>query len=285
MWEGKRQGNREAFVSAEDISTLRATNDAVLGTAPLAKNVEVVDNPFDIPRTYFRYTGDDRREDKMLLYFHGGAFENGTIRSHYFITSHIADANKSESFSLDYTQWPECEHPVALNEAVACWNVLATAYGAENITIAGDSAGAVMCLVLCHWLNDHDRELPGKVIAVGPALDFGDGYESRVTREDRDPMLWGNLGKSIHYYWNVEDIRDPYVSPGFGDFSKFPPTFITVGTDEVLYDDAIDLHNKLDAAGVENTLIVCEGAFHVYVGVLCPEAFEAFEKMSTFLLG
>ena len=79
------------------------------------------------------------------------------------------------------------------------------------------------------------------------------------------------------------DLKDPYISVRYGDLRCFPETFITVGTEEILYDDAVDLHNLLDAAGVKNTLKVYDGLFHTFQCIPSPESDSSLREIGAFL--
>jgi len=55
------------------------------------------------------------------------------------------------------------------------------------------------------------------------------------------------LGPSAH--------DDPRASPLFADFKNAPPVFLTVGDTEILLDDTVRLHEKLQEQGVD---VICE---------------------------
>ena len=54
------------------------------------------------------------------------------------------------------------------------------------------------------------------------------------------------------------------VSPIYGDLSGLPPTLIHVGSREILLGDAARFAEKLRRAGVESTLRVFDGMFHLF---------------------
>ena len=58
--------------------------------------------------------------------------------------------------------------------------------------------------------------------------------------------------------------KDPAVSPLLADLSDLPPCFVTVATGEVLLDDATLLAVALGRAGVDVTLQVERGLFHLW---------------------
>ena len=75
-------------------------------------------------------------------------------------------------------------------------------------------------------------------------------------------MLADRLTESIALYAGDHDLTDPYLSPLFGDFTGFPPTFLQAGTRDLFLSNTVRLHRKLRAAGVEAELHVCEAMPH-----------------------
>lgn len=56
-----------------------------------------------------------------------------------------------------------------------------------------------------------------------------------------------------------QDVKNPYLSPIYGDFSGFPPIWICVGTEEVFYDDAFVLRDLAVKYEIPVELLVGEG--------------------------
>ena len=62
-------------------------------------------------------------------------------------------------------------------------------YGAENVTVAGDSAGGNLALVLCRRLKAAGRRMPRALLLMSPWTDMtmsGASYRERV---ESGPML------------------------------------------------------------------------------------------------
>ena len=82
-----------------------------------------------------------------------------------------------------------------------------------------------------------------------------------------------------------EDLANPLVSPLYGDFAGFPPTYLVSGTRDMLLSDTVRVHRKLREAGVTADLNVFEGLPHgAYVGV--PDSREyngTFSDLKDFL--
>ena len=78
-------------------------------------------------------------------------------------------------------------------------------------------------------------------------------------------------------------MRDPSVSPLFGDFAGFPPTYIQVGDQEILQSDSVLLYKKMQQAGVNVTLDVFKGMWHVFQMSPFKTATEAMDKNAEFI--
>src|SRR5216684_6381849 len=82
----------------------------------------------------------------------------------------------------------------------------------------------------------------------------------------------------------LHDLRDPLLSPVYGDMQGFPPTILTSGTRDLLLSNTVRVHRKLRQAGIDAMLQVYEGQSHAqyYRDDTSPEAKEAFEEIAGF---
>jgi acetyl esterase/lipase len=80
-------------------------------------------------------------------------------------------------------------------------------------------------------------------------------------------------------------LKDPLISPIYGDFDGFPPAILTSGTRDLVLSDTVRVHRKLRLAGVEAYLQVFEGMSHgQYLSApSTPEVKEAFAEIVGFL--
>ena len=160
-------------------------------------------------------------------------------------------------------------------------------YKAENIILAGDSAGGGLSLALCMYLRDHGYDLPMGIIAMSPWTDLTASGESYDYNFEKDP-LYGNTRESLIYenaYPGDHDKTDPYISPVFGSFKDFPPMLIQVGSNEMLLSDSETVAEKARAEGVKVRLHVYEGMFHdfqmAYTAI--PESKKAWAEAGRFI--
>ena len=81
-----------------------------------------------------------------------------------------------------------------------------------------------------------------------------------------------------------QSLTHPLISPLYADLAGLPPLLIQVGTDEILLDDATRFAHKAQAAGVEVTLEVWQGMFHVFhIFPFFAETAEAVAQIGEFV--
>jgi acetyl esterase/lipase len=227
---------------------------------------------------------------RVILQLHGGGYI-GPMKNIYrrFAVRYSKLSYGGDVLTIDYRVAPEFPYPAALEDAVEAykWLVEEKHYDPEKIVIAGDSAGGGLSLALVLYLRDHGFPMPGGIIGMSPWTDLTCSGESYTANYEIDP-LYGNSKENMLYnssYIGEGDPMDPYMSPVFGQFYRFPPTLLQVGSYEVLLSDTLSVYEKLREAGVKRRLSVYEGMFHVFQMALdlIPESSEAWEEVGTFL--
>ena len=107
-----------------------------------------------------------------------------------------------------------------------------------------------------------------------------------ITCSKTDPFI--TLETSIYHagrYVGEHDPKSLLISPIFADLSGFPPMIIQVGEYEVLRSDAVRLSEHASQVGVDVTLEIWDGMWHVWhmlVGRM-PESRRAIDKIGTFV--
>ena len=93
------------------------------------------------------------------------------------------------------------------------------------------------------------------------------------------------LSAPAQLYAGDHDLRDPLLSPIYGDFEGFSPTYLVTGTRDLFLSDTARTHRKLREAGVTADLNVYEGMAHAgYIFVPdAPESHQVFRELDMFL--
>ena len=272
------------FEAVTDMEKLRAAMDEFDALAGLPEDVSHAD--FDaggVPARHVATPGV--RDDRGVLYFHGGGYVAGNLDSHTELMSRIARACRAPVLGIDYRLAPEHPYPAAVDDAVASYDrLLGNGIDPARIVIAGDSAGGGLTLACLLALKAAGTPLPAGAILISPWTDLSGSGASVRARLEADPMLSGEiLAPMAAAYAGSADLTDPGVSPLFGDLAGLPPLLVQVGDDEVLLDDATRVAARAETAGVSVQLHVFEGAFHVFqMFSTLPESHEALTEMGGF---
>ncbi|WMC92105.1 alpha/beta hydrolase [Kineothrix sp. MB12-C1] len=221
----------------------------------------------------------------VILYCHGGGYTTGSSQYARTLTTKLAMSTSMDVLSFDYRLAPEHPYPAALEDAMEAWNYLMLlGYGARDVVIAGDSAGGNLALVLTHKLKEEGRLLPKGLVLMSPWTDLTLSGKSHETKQDVDPVLSEEyIGQMIDNYAKGQELQEPLISPLFGDFEGFPATYIQVGDNEVLLNDATMLHKKMQKANVAVQIEVFKGMWHVFQMSPFKTAYEAMEKNAEFI--
>ena len=156
-------------------------------------------------------------------------------------------------------------------------------YAAQDILLAGESAGGGLCFCLCLKLKELGLPMPGRIVAASPWTDLTmseDRYPPEG--ESADPVLSvEGLRYSARLYAG-ERVGEPTASPLYGDLSGMPPSLILVGAEELLLGDSVEMARKLQSQGCACELHVEEGMWHVYVLYGIPEAKAALARIRDY---
>ena len=114
-------------------------------------------------------------------------------------------------------------------------------------------------------------------VDAGIATAFG--VDGTLTYEG----FWEAVAK---LYANGRDLKDPQLSPVYGDFNGFPPTYLVTGTRDLFLSNTVRVQQKLLQAGVPTQLEVEEGQYHLgyfdATGVDAPEGVELYSHVGQF---
>jgi acetyl esterase/lipase len=226
-----------------------------------------------------------------MLYLHGGGYVSGSGAFYLAMAARISAAAQCAVLLPDYRLAPEHPFPAGLEDCLAAcqWLVAngpAEAAPADALFVAGDSAGGGLALATLLALRDRGLPLPTAGIALSPFADLTLSGESIRAEGDLDPIMHpGCLPDFVALYVSADQVCDPLASPVFGDYTGLPPLLIQVGEHEIIRDDSVRVAARARADGVDVTLEVWEGMFHVFQShePLLPEGREAVRHVARFM--
>jgi acetyl esterase/lipase len=165
-------------------------------------------------------------EDCALFYAHGGAYLHGAGLAGAYMAMPLASHAGLRIFVVDYRMPPDHPFPTGLDDAVDAYRWLLERQQPHKIAVAGGSAGGGSAAALILKARDRGLELPAACVLATPEADLTESGDSFETNIFVDVVASQRLTDSIALYANGHDLRDPYLSPLFGDFSRgFPPRF------------------------------------------------------------
>ena len=230
---------------------------------------------------------DPAHTNHLFLHVHGGAYVLGGGDAAASEAALVAARAGIPAVSVDYRMPPKHPFPAAVDDVVKVYRHLLESRSAKSIAIGGTSTGGGLSLASVHRFRALGLETPGAIYAGTPWADLTKTGDSLFTNEGLDRILVtydGLLGAAARLYADGHDLKDPLISPVYGDFAGFPPTFLITGTRDMFLSDTARTHRKLRAAGVDADLHVYEGVAHADYLILTdsPESKDVFREVGAF---
>ena len=225
----------------------------------------------------------ENRAHGLIVSLHGGGYIVGPGAAHWGWFSTLCRETGQAGLLIRYSRAPEATYPTALNEVLG---VVRTLDGPWQTV--GDSAGGGLALALAFRLRDGGEPLPTAMVLSSPWLDLTMSNPGLIANAHADIMLGSErLGEYARAYAGDRDLRDPLVSPAFGDPAGLPPMLITAGGAELMRAEIRDWAAACEAAGTACEVIEVDGAIHDFAmaRTLFPEAREVFPRMAAFAAG
>jgi acetyl esterase/lipase len=234
---------------------------------------------------------DDMPEEnkkRVLLNFHGGGYVFSPGEAGTGEAAAMAGFEHFKVISVDYRMPPAFPYPAAMDDAMAVYKALLATTDPAHVAVFGTSTGGGMTLALMLRAKAEGVPLPAAIAPGTPWADLTESGDSYKTNEWLDNILvsyGGYLTHAAQLYAHGHDLKDPQLSPIYGDFHGFPPAILTTGTRDLFLSNTVRTHRKLREAGVEAQLQVYEGMSHAYYTIdpFTPEAHEVYDEIGAFL--
>ena len=225
--------------------------------------------------------------NRLLVHVHGGGYvynpgESGTSEG-----TLMAAYGGFKVISFDYRMPPDFPYPAAMDDAMAVWREAIKMQDPRNMAIFGTSTGGGMTLAMILRAKQEKLPLPAAIAPGTPWSDLTETGDTYKTNEWLDNVLVsynGYLIRAAKLYANGHDLKDPQLSPIYGDYTGFPPAILTSGTRDLFLSLTVLTHRKLRRAGVEAELQVYEGMSHAQYNFdpYAPETKEVFTEIANF---
>ncbi len=212
-----------------------------------------------------------------LLYIHGGGFTLGDLNSEHAACLYIVEKVGCVLVSVDYRLAPEHPFPAAPEDCYAALTWMAThsqelGIDSSRIGVQGGSAGGGLCAAVA--LMARDRKEVKLIFQLPMCACLDDRHITPSSHQIADEaMVWGRPAslKGWQAYLGADHQGEvsAYAAPARAeDLSGLPPTYMTVGTLDMMRDENIDYAQRLMQADVPTELHVYPGGFHGFEGMV-----------------
>jgi acetyl esterase/lipase len=222
--------------------------------------------------------------DQVLLYLHGGGFVFGLTPPHLQMGAYLAQKMGTRILMVDYRTAPDHPFPAALDDCVTAYLwLLNQGILAQNIVVAGDSAGGNLTITMLMKLRDSGNSLPSAAACLSPVTDLTP--RDNLRQGFKDPLLSPKAVKFYNQsYVGNNDAHNPLISPVFGNLWGLPPLLVHAGEDEILRDDAVRITSLAGSAGVDVRLEIFRRMWHVWqINLALPQAIQSLDDIARFL--
>ena len=142
-------------------------------------------------------------------------------------------ARTSQVIAIDYRMPPARPFPAAVDDAVAVYRHVLGNRPARSIALGGTSAGGGLTLATVRQLIELGVDVPGAIYLGTPWADLTDTSDTLHTNEAIDRVLLnydGWLSAAARLYAGDHELTHRLISPVYGEFDGFPPTYLISGT-------------------------------------------------------
>ncbi len=233
----------------------------------------------------------------VTVFYHGGGFVLGSIRSHDQLARSLARYSNSVVVSVEYALAPENKFPAAVEDAYDAFT-----YVSQNradlcpnpslkkvpLAVVGDSAGGNLAAVVSYLARETAEKIDFALLAY-PVTDGLNQDSYRSYDENRqgyfltvtDMQWFGEL-----YLRDESDLSDPRFSILLApDLSNMPRTLVVVAGFDPLRDQGIAFADVLRKTGNQVELWRYDSMIHAFFSMegLVDEAKRAVERAGKFL--
>ncbi|MEK5487352.1 MULTISPECIES: alpha/beta hydrolase fold domain-containing protein [Lysinibacillus] len=283
------QSNKKSFSSIENAKQFieeRGTENSQLYV--IGEDVQFIS---DMEEQTFEamqvFTLNDQKslKQKVILYIHGGAWTNQPLSLHWLFMDKMAQLLNAKVIAPIYPKVPHFNHHDTFQKMLNFYKeILKTVESSNQLTIIGDSAGGNIALGLVQLLKQNHLPQPQDIILLSACVDMSLENPQILEYEEKDPMLASAGMEVITKIWAADkDLKDPLISPIYGDFQGLGKITHFIGTHESLYPDAIKFDEQLTEQGIDITTFVYPQMNHVFVVMPIPVALDAQQKIMNII--
>ena len=205
------------------------------------------------------------------LHIHGGGWVLGSCDAQDTRLQEIADNCQLDCISVEYRLAPEHPYPAGPDdcETVALWLLEGKhELNTDFLAIGGESAGAHLSVITLLRLRDrlstcpfHAANLTAGVYDLGQTASARNWGTKKLILTTRDMQKFAS-----RFVQGAHDLRDPNISPLYANLAGLPPALFSIGTEDLLLDDTLQMATRWHVKNGNAVLDVTPGGCHVFQG-------------------
>jgi len=230
----------------------------------------------------------------LILYFHGGGFVIGSLKSHDRFCRNLAKTSRCDVISVDYRLAPEHKMPAAFDDAIDSWDWLQENAGhlgidPAKISVAGDSAGALLAvLVAAEVSKRRDAQMPLALGLIYPPMPEKPETNSRALLGQEQIVLTSELLDWFAGHFSPENPKKHAHRLRFLEEAvagRIPPTWILTCGFDPLRDDGQMMAERLQVLEAEVKIQEYDDLYHGFITLsgIFPQVNTLITDMSAFI--
>lgn len=210
----------------------------------------------------------------VIMYFHGGGWMLGDRTTHDRVIREIAVGANAALVFVEYSRAPECQFPVAVEQAYAATryvvdNARALNVDGSRLAVLGDGAGGNLAAVVALLAKERRGPKIDLQLLFCPVTD-ANFTTSSYRLFARGPGL---TRKAMRLFWDAylpeldgrADIRATPLNASLAQMRNLPDAVIIVAEFDVLRDEGEAYARKLCDAGVRVTSVRYNATMHDFI--------------------
>lgn len=243
------------------IEETRAFYDSMGNAYPAAEHVTVTQETINNLTCHW-FQPENAKPNELVIYVHGGGYAIGSLQSHKAMVTHFVDALERTTLFVEYSLAPEHPYPAGLNEVVSIYEWATQQFPAHDLYLVGDSAGGGLIISSIHEINQKKLRFPKGIALLSPWYNLETNTPSLENRQSLDQSLTKEMLGYLAYMY--AGANKSTVNPSNLNIEQFPPVFVAVGTNEILFDDSLNFYDMVYKIQPNAELKVYGGQGHVF---------------------
>ena len=225
--------------------------------------------------------------NRHIIFLHGGAYVMRAVRGHKNIIEKLVKKYHLKVTFIDYPLAPENTVEKAHKVVMEAYRKIIKKYKDDEFYLFGDSSGGGLALAFLQRLKEEKQlPFPEKTVLMSPWVDVSMTNEEIEEFAEKDPLLPLNgLIVTGKQFAGELDVKDPLISPIYGNMDNLGEIFLIFGTNEILYPDCLKLSDMLEiAVGTSVEIKIGENLCHDWILAPLKETEETIDEIGKFFL-